>query len=187
MTVKSFDRAISKLKEKNLRRHSDSALTFLRQYVLKNLRGSMKNVMSSGGKVSRFTVGGMYTYIYDPMTKEKMPYWDTNPLILFLKPNGHRNFYGINVHYLTPRQRQVIFEHLGNTLNNTRLDETTKMRINYKELLIASNSVKDAVKQYSYSQLRSPIIKVDPEYWDIMLFLPYANFVKNENYGKSKD
>lgn len=184
MTVKSFDKVIAKLEDKDLRRHSESALSFLRNYVLKNLRGSLKNALSSGNVVKNFTIGRMFTYVYDPMTKEKLPYWDTNPLILFLKPNGYRNFYGINVHYLTPKQREMIFVHLANTLNNRRLDETTKMRINYKSLLSVSDAVSDAVKQYSYSQLRSPIIEVEPKYWDVMLFLPYANFVKNEEYRK---
>lgn len=189
MSVASFDRALEKLSLQDYKRHSVNSLRWLRNYVLKNLKGSWNNVTKSGNVVSRFTLGGMYTYIYDPKTKEQMPYWDIHPLIIFLKPaKTPGNFYGLNVHYLMPKTRQTLFHELSFTLNNTKLDETTKIRVNYEKLMTFSvaKHINQAVKQYSISQLRSPIIKVDPNYWDILLYLPFDAFEQNIGYYEKR-
>ena len=47
----------------------------------------------------RFLIGGMYFFLYDPKTKEELPYYDRFPLVIPLKREDD-GFLGLNLHYL---------------------------------------------------------------------------------------
>ena len=52
-------------------------------------------------------VGQMYSYIYNPKTKDKLPYYDMVPLVI---PVSYTNngFYGLNFHYLSLQERNKL-------------------------------------------------------------------------------
>ena len=51
----------------------------------------------------------MYMFKYNPKTKEKLPYYDTFPLIMPLEIYKG-GFLGINFHYLPPKIRKKLLE-----------------------------------------------------------------------------
>jgi len=57
-------------------------------------------------------IGGLMFFIYDPKTKDKLPYWDRFPLVIpiNLYPDG---FLGLNLHYLPYYQRQLLLATLA--------------------------------------------------------------------------
>ena len=57
----------------------------------------------------RPSVGSMYLYIYDPKTKDKLPIWDTCPLV-FPMEFYDDGFLGLNMHYLTPLARKKLLD-----------------------------------------------------------------------------
>jgi len=123
--------------------------------------------------------GDMVMFIYDPKTKEKLPYYDTFPLVfpISLKEDG---FLGINLHYLPPYHRALLMDELYTTLNNQAMDATTRLRINYEILKGAAQfkAFKPCIKRYLTSHIRSVKINVHPSQWDMVLTLPLARFVK---------
>ena len=56
------------------------------------------------GQVKLPKIGRLYLFQYDAKMKDILPYWDVWPLIFPFDyaPNG---FYGINLHYLAPKDR----------------------------------------------------------------------------------
>ena len=123
--------------------------------------------------------GGMYMYFYDPKTKEQLPFYDRFPMIFYIAP-APKGFYGINLHYLPPQLRARLMDGLYDLVNNTRYDESTKIRASYELLKQASNLryFKPTLKRYLNSHVRSKFIYVYPEEWDIALFLPTEKFAK---------
>lgn len=123
--------------------------------------------------------GHMYMYLYDPKTKDDLPYYDRFPLIFPFRVQSDR-FWGINLHYLPLPLRAKLMDALYDVANNERYDETTKLRISYQVLTSASKFkyFKPCIKQYLFSHMQSKFVYIYPSEWDIALFLPLERFEK---------
>ncbi len=127
---------------------------------------------------SKPMIGGMYMYEYMAKGRKTLPYYDRLPLIFpFKMVKG--GFYGLNMHYLPLPLRAKLMDALYETTNNSKYDETTKLRINYQILSKAAGfePFKPCVKRYLTSQVQSRFMYVYPSEWDIALFLPTERFV----------
>jgi hypothetical protein len=126
---------------------------------------------------SRFRIGNMYHFIYDPKHKATLPYYDRFPLIFPIN-RAKGGFLGINFHYLPLPLRAKLMDALYDIASNERYDESTKLNISYKTLAGVSKYREFAptVKHYLSSQVRSRMLYIAPSEWDIALFLPTARF-----------
>lgn len=133
-------------------------------------------------------VGKMYMYFYDPKFAKELPYYDAFPLTIMVEPTKG-GFYGLNLHYLSPAVRAKFLDKLSETANNSRYDETTKLKINYN--LIKSvqkyREFKPCFKKYLTSQIESRVVLVEPPEWDIAIFLPTEQFRKANKRTVWKD
>lgn len=123
--------------------------------------------------------GRMFLFSYDPKHKDILPYYDRFPLIFPIGP-AKGGILGINLHYLPPILRAKLMDALYDTLNNNKLDESTKLKISY-EILNSSAKFRyflPCVKHYLNSHIDSRIVYVDPKEWDFALFLPLQRFQK---------
>lgn len=127
---------------------------------------------------NNITIGRLYMFYYDAKHKETLPYYDRVPLIFPIGP-AKGGFLGINMHYLPLRQRAKLMDALYSTINNDKLNETTKIRASYEILASASKfaEFKPTIKHYLKSQVRSRYMYIDPKEWDIAIFLNVAKFV----------
>jgi hypothetical protein len=135
------------------------------------------------GDQSRLTtkpiIGQMYMYYYDPKHKETLAYYDRFPLVFpFRKVQG--GFYGLNLHYLPPQLRARLMDGLYDYANNTRYDESTKIKMNYSLLQNVSKLkfFEPCVKMYLDEHVRSRFMYIYPSEWDVALFLPTERFTK---------
>jgi len=129
---------------------------------------------------SRNVPGSMFMFFYDPKFKDKLPYYDSFPLVIIVDsaPGG---FYGLNLHYLPPLLRARFLDALMDNTNNMSYDETTRFRLNY-ELLKKSARLryfKPCYKHYLNEHVRSRFAYVPPPEWEIAAFLPAADFQKS--------
>lgn len=128
-------------------------------------------------------VGSMYMFNYDPKWKDELPYYDRFPLVFpFRKVPG--GFYGLNLHYLPPPLRARLMDALYDYANNTRYDESTRIKLNYQLLtsIAKLRFFSPCVKHYLNEHVRSRFMYVYPSEWDIALFLPTERFAKkNKN------
>lgn len=135
------------------------------------------------GDTSRLTnktiIGSMYMYYYDPKYKEELEYYDRFPLVFPFRrvPGG---FYGLNLHYLPLPLRARLMDGLYDYANNSRYDESTKIKMNFS-LLQSVSKLKffaPCVKHYLDEHVRSRFMYVYPSEWDVALFLPTERFAK---------
>ena len=124
-------------------------------------------------------LGSMYMFYYDPKYKEELPYYDRFPLIFpYKKVKG--GFMGLNLHYLPLQFRAKLMDGLYDYANNTRYDESTKLKLNYELLTRASKLrwFQPCLKHYLTQHVQTKFMYVYPSEWDIALFLPTERFVK---------
>tara|TARA_B100001939_G_scaffold347907_1_gene371253 strand:- start:1845 stop:2429 length:585 start_codon:yes stop_codon:yes gene_type:complete len=161
-----------------LQRRSKESLTWFRNRVRRIRTNSEQFYKQSDlQKSRRFLEGRMFTFFYDPKTKDKLPYYDTFPCVMIVETYGS-GFLGLNIHYLPPRIRIRFLEKLFEYTNNEEFDETTRIRITWNLLSSVTKlrASKAAVKRYLYSHVEGSALLVEPKYWDIVSFLPTASF-----------
>ena len=160
--------------------NSLEARNWLRQKAAEVRSVNPKATITQGPVLTnRIITGEMYLFAYDPKTKDDLPYYDRFPLVFpFRRVTG--GFYGINMHYLPPLLRAKLMDALYDTINNDKMDETTRLRINYRILQSAAKFrfFEPCVKHYLNNHVKSRFLKVDPTQWDVALFLPLERFAK---------
>jgi len=127
----------------------------------------------------KFLMGGLYFFVYDPKGKSTLPYYDRFPLVIPLKrtPDG---FIGLNLHYLPLRYRINFLKKLLPYAIYNDEDEIKRIRVTYP-MLDASSKLKEfrpCIKQYLYSHVKSRILSVEHNEWDIAVYLPIQQFKK---------
>ncbi len=127
----------------------------------------------------REMIGNMYMYVYDPKTKQDLPYYDRFPLVIMIEKYKD-GFLGLNLHYLRPDVRAKFLDELmrlapGKVKSNSRL-----LKAKYS-LLQSTRKYKEfrpCIKRYLGSQIRSKVVRVPMTEWEIAIFLPTDQFVK---------
>lgn len=127
-------------------------------------------------EVNHFTLGGLYCFYYDPKLKATLPYYDKFPLTLVLEKYND-GFLGLNLHYLPIKYRAVFLDKLMDYAV-TRGDDILKMRVTYDILSTTKRfkEFKPCLKRYLYSHLKSKILTVQPNEWEVAVFLPMHQF-----------
>lgn len=140
--------------------------------------------------VTKIIPGHLYMFVYDPKTKDTLPYYDRFPLVFpFRKtPDG---FIGLNMHYLPYPLRITLLDNLLTFASNQRFDETTRLK--YSWALIDGISryaaAKPCVKQYLVGHVRTQFRQVESNNWATAMLLPVERFVgasKQEIWADSK-
>ena len=112
--------------------------------------------------------------------KNELPYYDTFPLVLILEryPDG---FLGLNLHYLPIKFRVALMKKMlsyGGVY--TEDDEIRKIRMTY-DILASSRRFREfrpCLKRYLTNHVKSRILAVQPNEWDIATYLPVQQFKK---------
>lgn len=128
---------------------------------------------------NRRLIGSMQMFFYDPKTKDKLPYYDSFPLAIVVKP-APGGFLGLNLHYLPPALRAKFLDAILDVTNDTKYDDDTKFDITYRLLKRSSKFkyFKPCVKHYLNSNVRSRFATVPAPEWEIATFLPTADWQK---------
>ena len=91
------------------------------------------DLIRDGKRTSVPTFGLLNMFVYDPKLKDKLPYYDTFPLVLPIE-DYNNGFLGINLHYLSIPMRIRLLDRLIETANNKKFDESTSLNANYRAL-----------------------------------------------------
>lgn len=177
--AKLLDKIAKKLQNSGHDARSREARSWLNNHI-KGLSYTGRSLVNDPSReAQRILPGKMFFYFYDPKTKDSLPYYDKFPLVLPLEMYTD-GFLGLNLHYIRPKHRIVLLDKLYDTLNNERFDASTKMKINY-DLLSGASRFKEfepCVKRYLGSHIKSRVIEIAPDEWEIAAMLPVEQFVK---------
>ena len=161
----------------------DSRLS--RERTFKQFKDSFRNRKPK----EKALVGRLMMFRYDAKHKDTLPVWDASPLTFFFNTfigdgeygeNGVQYLLGINVHYLAPASRLKLFVNLIKFNNDTALREKSKLKLSWSVLkaFAAQDEARHAVKMYRADYIRSEMIEINPRYWEIVMFLPIADWRK---------
>jgi hypothetical protein len=123
--------------------------------------------------------GKMYMYIYDPLYKDKIPYFDRFPCTL-LYQRSISGFSGINFHYLPYQMRVQLLYHLMQYKTNAKMDESTRIKYSWAAIKGVTKfaAAVPAFHNYNFGGLRSTFREIRAYDWTTAVLLPVEQFVK---------
>ena len=117
------------------------------------------------GKLSKTPVGkSLNMFVYSPKGRNKLPYYDTFPLVLPLK-SMEGGFLGLNFHYLPYALRARLLDAAGG--DNLSISAIENNRL-----------TKPCIKRYLFGYTRSMFRKIDEEDNLTAIMLPVQRFKK---------
>ena len=125
---------------------------------------SQAQLIRDGKITGRVNFGALNMFIYDPKLKNKLPYYDTFPLVLPIERYGD-GFLGINLHYLPYALRARLLSRLDPDANYSALKNV--------------RLVKPTLKRYLNSNVRSRFRKLEEEDFMTAIMLPVQRFKKS--------
>lgn len=130
------------------------------------------------GDPSAIQIGSMICYGYNPKHRDTLPYYDMFPVGFLVGVTKRGSWQMLNLHYLPPKYRALLFDKLMTVANNKKFDKTTKLRLSYNILMSASKFAlfKPCFKEYLPNHVMTKIIKIQPSDWSTVMFLPLAQF-----------
>ena len=181
--AKLIDRMNDRLRKTGINPASAAARVWLKAQMagLSATKGSILN--DPKRTVSSPAPGRMYFYAYDPKHKDTLPMYDKFPLVIPIEMYAD-GMLGLNLHYIRPNLRLALLDKLYETNNNSNFDESTKMQLNYNLLQGASRfkNFEKCLKRYLTAHIRSRIIEIPAQEWEIAALLPVDQFVKGRPY-----
>jgi len=145
------------------------------------------DLIRDGKRTSSPTFGLLNMFIYDPKLKEKLPYYDTFPLVLPIEEYSN-GFLGINMHYLSMPIRIRLLDRLVDYSNNDKFDKSTELRVDYSRLK-RIDLIKPCLKRYLASNVRTEFRKVEADEFMVATLLPVQRFKKQSDshvFAKSR-
>ena len=145
------------------------------------------DLIRDGKRTSVPTFGILNMFVYDPKLKDKLPYYDTFPLVLPIEEYSN-GFLGINLHYLSMPMRLRLLDRLVDYSNNNKFDESTRLKVDYSKLKKV-DLIKPCLKRYLASNIRSKFRKVEADEFMIATLLPVQRFKKQSDshiFAKSR-
>jgi hypothetical protein len=182
MAADIFQKLAKEGERANVRPNTRQSVKWFRDQTSKvgkvDNRELLKDTANMQSKMSKYSIGSMYHFLYNPKHRKTLPYYDRFPLI-FVVDIYTDGFLGINLHYLPPMLRAVLM--------NGLYDITMKGNNDNKKLALSYNMLKRAskfkyfepcVKRYLNGHVTSRFLKIPSDHWDIAVFMPTERFVK---------
>ena len=120
--------------------------------------------------------GMFYTFIYDPKGKDYLEYYDRVPLIIVLSSDKD-GFTALNWHLIEPEERVLMYDLMlryKRGVNYRAYIDMTWDRIKSMKMFRMGKPI---IRRYLYKQIRSKIIRVPDDDWEVMLMLPTQRFI----------
>ena len=135
---------------------------------------NQRELLKDGRLAGRYHIGRLNMFVYDPKLKDKLPYYDTFPLVLVIKRYTD-GFLGINFHYLPYALRARLLDRLDRDARGPKDD--LRIITTYEKLKNV-NLVKPTLKRYLNTKVRSRFRRIDSEDFLTALMLPIQRFRK---------
>lgn len=141
----------------------------------------IQGILAKKKAVAAIRPGQMLTFKYESKLfgEGKLDHFDRSPLIIFLGYNEDGNFLGLNVHYIPPKVRAMVFSTLLKVEGNKKMRADVQLKVRWKlvKSIAKYKPLKYAIKAYRPDFVRSKTVRIPPAEYRYAVMLPYADFV----------
>jgi hypothetical protein len=194
--IQSFINKFNKATAGTIARHTKESLNWFRARVSKDLRFNRQRFLKNGGDYvkrkgneGRTLIGRLYFFEYEAVEagdKENGVY-DKYPMVFVFNTStsalGHKLVHALNMHYLQPRERAIVYLKLMKVRNKKGWSNATKLKISWDiiKALVDHKLYEKAVHSYRVDRIQSKLLEIHSEDWEIATFLRMEQFIKIED------
>lgn len=185
--LKNLEKAWIKYNNGSAKRNTEESFDFFRKYVGRSYNklgtGSMFRDRKTWKSASTFALGKMYFFEYDALHKATLPIWDRYPIVIFFhtykSKAGDQIILGLNFHYLAPALRMAAFRALLRFKTGSGYKKSSKLDFGWNviKVLAQSKYYEKAVHAYRVDHLKSTLVEIPAQSWEMALFLPLQRWV----------
>ncbi len=155
----------------------DLSINWYRDKIKEFGTPSAQALIRDGKRRGRPFTGKLNMFFYDPKFKEKLPYYDTFPLVLPIE--GYSDgFLGLNLHYLPIPLRIRLLDRLVAYSSDAEYDKNTRLNVSYTGLKNIG-LIRPTIHKYLYGQAKSDFRRIDADEFTIAALLPVQRFKKS--------
>jgi len=188
--VQRFKEKFWRVHPRDADRLSRDAVDWFRKRVSKDLSIKADRLIRAPeykkktGTENRQLLGKMYLYAYEAVSPGDAEHdvYDAYPLVFFFSARnikGKLVLYGLNMHYLTPRNRMLLFMKLLQLRSSKETRPGMRLKLTWQLIKsIASHALfEPAVHAYRVDRLRSRLLEVPAQDWSVVVFLQLQKWV----------
>lgn len=181
--LKSLEQSFKRVHGADVRRNTQKSLNWFRQAVTKNYKNVRtarmfrdKSLWKNYGSIKQ---GSMAFFEYKA---ETVDFYDRYPLAFIIDKytvKGKSYALGINLHWLQPAHRMAAMIALLRFRNEKRYRRSTKLQADWQILMGLSESIyfKHAVRLYRADRIKSTMVMIPAQSFELVAFLPLQRFV----------
>lgn len=169
--------------------YGDEALNWFRRRISKDLNVKASQIIKSDDfrkQTSNSMIVGklmLFEYAAESPGDSETGLYDRYPMCFIYdiqEINGNFVFYGLNVHYLTPRYRGELFKAMMKIKNTKTLNSRTRIHAEWSLIKqVAGNRIaSEAVHAYRIDRMKSKFVEIQPQDWIVAVFLQIQRWAK---------
>jgi len=174
-------------------RHSRESLDWFRKRVSKDLKYQRSRLLKDhgdyrlrSGRENRTLVGRLmyFEYAAEEAGDRELGVYDRFPMVFVFNvsksKDGHKLIHAINMHYLVPRERAIVYLKLMKLLTRKGWTNATKLKASWELLKSVADHhlLKRAVHSYRVDRLASRMVEIHAADWEIATFLRLEQWIK---------
>ena len=188
--VEKYKKKFAVINPTTVDRFSKESLDWFRTQVSKDGRVNQYRLINQEyyrkktGTENTQLIGKMYFYHYaaEMPGDVELQIYDQFPLIFLFgsdrTKSGHTLVRGLNLHYLSPQARQTLLMNLLEVRSTKVMQPNTRLRITWQVIKSATLSkyYKPAVHSYRIDRIKSRMIEIPAQDWNVVTFLQLQKF-----------
>ena len=184
-----------------MQRHTRESLDWFRKIVSKNMKYNRSRLLKDTGdyktrkgRENKTLVGRLYYFEYDAKEAgdRELGVYDRFPMTFVfntsISQDGAKLIHAINMHYLVPRERALIYLKLMKLRNKKGWTNATKLKASWNLFKsVAEHSLlKRAVHTYRVDRIvNSKMVEIHAADWEIAVFLRLEDWRKPEDHSSA--
>lgn len=169
---------------------SKEAIDWFRIRISKDTKINQNKLLNSSYGRKRPTqgtqlLGRLYFYQYKAETPGDSitGTYDAFPMVFFFNSvkdsKGNTILYGLNVHYLSPKEKQILFLEILKIRSSKNITPRTKAKMTWDIIksIVSSSIYEKAVHGYRTDRFKTPLVEIPATDWSIAVFLKLERFV----------
>lgn len=183
-------------------RHTKESLNWFRRRVSKDLKFNRRRLLvdrgdyrTRTGKENKTLVGRLYYFEYDAKEAgdKELGVYDRFPMIFIfntsISNDGRKLIHAINMHYLLPKERALVYLNLMKLRNKKGWSNLTKLKASWDLLksVAAHSLLNRAVHTYRVDRVMSNrMVEIHADDWEIATFLRLEEWRKVDDHKPAK-
>lgn len=197
--VQRYKDKFYKVHPRDANRYTKEAIDWFRVRVSKDLNVKASQLLNAteykkeNAEKGHLLIGRLYLFKYEAETAgdAELDVYDQYPLIFLFNSSkskeGKLLLHGLNVHYLTPRERMMLFIELLKLKSSKRFNARTKLKLQWNLIksVVKSELYTRAVHAYRVDRIHSRMQQIAATDWEIVVFLQLQNWLKPKTNAKT--